>query len=78
MNRKLKIKILRNGTQRISTLPGFNRTQSEGLCHFTNQHSVEKFRKFTKIEDRDKDKLIIKPSTICMSINYKSLNCYLY
>lgn len=55
IKRKLQIKMLQNGNEGMSTIPGFSQIQFEGFCRFINQGLTEEFHKFQKIEDRDQE-----------------------
>ncbi|EMS47508.1 DNA-directed RNA polymerase subunit beta [Triticum urartu] len=52
-SKKLKIKMLRNGNEGMSTIPGFSQIQFEGFCRFINQALAEELDKFPTIKDPD-------------------------
>ncbi|KAJ6811686.1 RNA polymerase beta subunit [Iris pallida] len=47
--------MLRNGNERMSTIPRFSQIQFKGFCRFINRVLAEEFHKFLKIEDRDQE-----------------------
>ncbi|KAK8960315.1 DNA-directed RNA polymerase subunit beta [Platanthera guangdongensis] len=47
--------MLQNGNAGMSTIPGYNQIQVDVFCRFINQGLTEEFKKFQKIEDRDKE-----------------------
>nr|UCU06597.1 RNA polymerase beta subunit [Ziziphus hajarensis] len=44
-----------DGTEEMSTIPGFNQIQFEGFCRFIDRGLTEEFSKFPKIEDTDQE-----------------------
>ena len=50
-----KFKMLGDGNEGMSTIPGFNHIQFEGFCRFIDQGLTEEFYKFPKIEDTDQE-----------------------
>lgn len=50
-----KFKMLGDGNEGMSTIPGFNQIQFEGFCRFIDQGLTEELYKFPKIEDTDQE-----------------------
>jgi len=50
-----KLKILGNGDEVMSTLPGLNQIRLEGFCRFVDQGLPEWLFKFPNIEDIDQE-----------------------
>ena len=85
INRKLKIKMLRNGNEGMSTIPGFSQIQFEGFCRFINQALAEELDKFPTIKDPDheiafqlfaKGYQLLEPSIKERDVVYESLTYY--
>nr|YP_009166875.1 RNA polymerase beta subunit [Osyris alba]ALC75175.1 RNA polymerase beta subunit [Osyris alba] len=47
--------MLLDGTEGMSTIPGFNQIQFEGFCRFIDQGLTEELDKFPKIDDTDQE-----------------------
>ncbi|KAL2935307.1 DNA-directed RNA polymerase subunit beta [Bienertia sinuspersici] len=47
--------MLRDGNEGMSTIPGLNQIQFEGLCRFINQALTKELYKFPKTEDTNQE-----------------------